>query len=102
MLGSSIRLQVEPKNEGDPYTVGITIKTAIAFEREYKTTLSAAFSDSPSIEHIAWIAWHSTRMSGRVVKPFDQWVENDMEDITLVEEDEDPLVEDTPRMRSLG
>ena len=41
-------------------------------------------------------------MSGRVVKPFDQWVENDIEDITLVEEDEDPLVEDTPRMQSLG
>jgi hypothetical protein len=102
MLGSSIRLQIEPKDSGDPYTVGITIKTAIAFEREYKTTLSAAFNNSPSVEHIAWIAWHSTRMSGRVVKPFDQWVENDIEDITLVEEEIDPLVEGTQPMRSLG
>ena len=102
MLGSSIRLQVEPKNEGDPYTVGITIKTAIAFEREYKTTLGEAFSGAPSIEHIAWIAWHATRMSGRVVKPFDQWVENDIEDITLVEDEPDPLVEGTRPMRSLG
>jgi hypothetical protein len=41
-------------------------------------------------------------MSGRVVKPFDQWVENDIEDITLVEEDEDPLVEDIQPMQSLG
>tara|TARA_R100000808_G_C2059501_1_gene91555 strand:- start:58 stop:366 length:309 start_codon:yes stop_codon:yes gene_type:complete len=102
MLGSSIRLQVEPKNEGDPYTVGITIKTAIAFEREYKTTLGEAFSGAPSIEHIAWIAWQATRQSGRVVKPFDQWVENDIEDITLVEEEPNPLVEDTRPMRSLG
>lgn len=102
MLGSSIRLQVEPNNECDPYTVGITIKTAIAFERQYKTTLGEAFSGAPSVEHIAWIAWHSTRMSGRVVKPFDQWVENDIEDITLVEEEPDPLVEGIQPMRSLG
>jgi hypothetical protein len=36
------------------------------------------------------------------VKPFDQWVENDIEDITLVEDEPDPLVEGTRPMRSLG
>ena len=102
MLGSSIRLQVEPKNEGDPYTGGITIKTAIAFEREYKTTLGEAFSGAPSVEHIAWIAWQATRQSGRVVKLFDEWVTHDIEDITLVEDEPDPLVEGTQPMRSLG
>jgi hypothetical protein len=101
MLGNSIRLQVEPK-EGDPYTVGITIKTAIAFEREYKTTLGEAFLGTISIEHIAWIAWHATRQSGRVVKLFDEWVTHDIEDISTVEEEPDPLVEDTLPMRSLG
>ena len=102
MFGSSIRLQIEPKDSGDPYTVGITIKTAIAFEREYKTTLGEAFTGAPSIEHIAWIAWQATRQSGRVVKLFDEWVTHDVEDITLVEDEPDPLVEDTRPMQSLG
>jgi hypothetical protein len=39
MLGSDIRLQVQPP-EGDAYTVSISLKTAIAFEREFKTTLA--------------------------------------------------------------
>ena len=41
MLGSDIRLRVQPP-EGDAYTVSISLKTAIAFEREFKTTLAGA------------------------------------------------------------
>ena len=67
MLGSNIRLRVEPP-EGDAYEVSISLKTAIGFEREFNRTLAAAFSSDPSIEHICWIAWTATRESGRVVK----------------------------------
>jgi len=101
MLGSNIRLQVEPTN-GDPYAVAISLKTAIAFEREFKTTLAGAFSDNPSIEHICWLAWHCTRESGRVVKPFDDWVTHDIEDITLLEDDPDPLGSNTAPISSVG
>lgn len=94
MLGSSIRLQIEPTN-GDPYTVAISLKTAIAFEREFKTTLAGAFSDNPSIEHICWLSWTATRESGRVVKLFDEWVTHEVKDITLLEDDPDPLVSTT-------
>ena len=90
MLGSDIRLSVEPP-EGDPYTVKVTLRTAIAFEREFKTTLAGAFSENPSIEHLCWIAWTATRESGRVVKLFDDWVA-EIVDIQLEETDPDPLV----------
>ena len=90
MLGSDIRLSVEPP-EGDPYTVKVTLRTAIAFEREFKTTLAGAFSENPSIEHLCWIAWTATRESGRVVKLFDDWVA-EIIDIQLEETDPDPLV----------
>mgnify|MGYP003652045326 FL=1 len=102
MLGSTIRLQIEPREKGDPWTVAISLKTAIAFEREFKTTLAGAFSDNPSIEHICWLAWTATRESGKVVKPFDDWITNDIDDITLVEEDPDPLESSTAPIRSLG
>ena len=100
MLGSDIRLQVQPP-EGDAYTVSISLKTAISFEREFKTTLAGAFSDNPSIEHICWLAWTATRESGRVVKLFDEWG-SEVIDITLLESEKDFLDSDTPHIQSLG
>jgi hypothetical protein len=102
MLGSNIRLQIEPKNESDPYIVAISLKTAIAFERNFKTTLAGAFSADPSIEHIAWLGWTATRESGRVVKLFDDWITHDVEDITLVEDTADPLENSTAPISSVG
>jgi hypothetical protein len=100
MLGSDIRLQVQPP-EGDAYIVSISLKTAIAFEREFKTTLAGAFSTNPSIEHICWLAWTATRESGRVVKLFDEWV-SEVQDITLIEAEADFLDEQAPHIQSLG
>ena len=100
MLGSDIRLQVQPP-EGDAYTVSISLKTAIAFEREFKTTLAGAFSTAPSIEHICWLAWTATRESGRVVKLFDEWV-SEVQDITLVDGEPDFLTSEPQHIQSLG
>jgi len=102
MLGSDIRLQITPANSSDAYTVSISLKTAISFEREFKTTLAGAFSDNPSIEHICWLAWTATRESGRVVKLFDEWVSTEIDDITLLESEKDFLDSDTPHIQSLG
>ena len=100
MLGSDIRLRVQPP-EGDAYTVSISLKTAIAFEREFKTTLAGAFSNDPSIEHICWLSWHATRESGRVVKLFDEWV-SEVQDITLVDGEPDFLTSEPQHIQSLG
>ena len=102
MLGSDIRLQVTPSGESDAYIVSISLKTAIAFEREFKTTLAGAFSNDPSIEHICWLAWTATRESGRVVKLFDEWVSTEIADITLVEAETDFLDGQAPHIQSLG
>ena len=100
MLGSDIRLQVQPP-EGDAYTVSISLKTAIAFEREFKTTLAGAFSNDPSIEHICWLAWTATRESGRVVKLFDEWV-SEVPAIKLVDGEHDVLTSEPQQIQSLG
>lgn len=102
MLGSDIRLQITPSGDSDAYIVSISLKTAIAFEREFKTTLAGAFSNDPSIEHICWLAWTATRESGRVVKLFDEWVSTEIADITLVESDPDFLDGQAPHIQSLG
>jgi len=82
--------------------VSISLKTAISFEREFKTTLAGAFSDNPSIEHICWLAWTATRESGRVVKIFDEWISSEIEDITLLEAEPDFLENEQPHIKSLG
>ena len=102
MLGSDIRLQITPANSSDAYTVSISLKTAIAFEREFKTTLAGAFSNDPSIEHICWLAWTATRESGRVVKLFDEGVSTEIADITLVESEPDFLTSEPQHIQSLG
>ena len=101
MLGSDIRLQITPSGDSDAYTVSISLKTAIAFEREFKTTLAGAFSNDPSIEHICWLAWTATRESGRVVKLFDEWV-SEVQDITLVDGEPDFLTSERQPIQSLG
>ena len=102
MLGSDIRLQITPSGDSDAYTVSISLKTAIAFEREFKTTLAGAFSNDPSIEHICWLAWTATRESGRVVKLFDEWGSTEIADITLVESEPDFLTSEPQPIQSLG
>ena len=82
MFGSDVKFTVIPM-EGEPYTVPLTLKVAIAFEREYKTTISVALAGEPSAEHLAWCAWKSTQNTGRIVKPFEGWLDSEILDITL-------------------
>lgn len=101
MLGTNVRLQIEPC-EGEKYNVKISLKTGIAFEREFKTTVAGAFAEAPSVEHIAWLAWTATRDSGRVVSLFDEWIANDVVDITVHTDEPDPLASSTAPISSVG
>lgn len=55
-------------------TVAVTPKVQVDFERQYKVGIAAAFQD-PKVEYMYWIAWKACHAAGKVVKPFDQWLD---------------------------
>lgn len=60
---------------GAPQTFPVTPRVQVEFEREFKTSMIAAFSDEPRMEHLYWLGWKSMHAAGQVVKPFDGWLE---------------------------
>jgi hypothetical protein len=76
----------------DGTTVDLTVKpvTIVAFERQFGVGLGALQQDG-RMEYVYWLAWDSEKRAGRVVKPFDGWLE-DVADID-VDDEPAPLLE---------
>jgi hypothetical protein len=76
------------KIDGSEETYSILPVTNVAFERQYRMGLGQAAKD-PHSEHTYWIAWDCERRSGRVVKPFDEWLET-VAEVSAKAEDGNP------------
>lgn len=71
-----ITLSVNVKmSDGSGGTYPVTPRVQVDFERRYKTTIIAAFSSDPSIEHLCWLGWAAMKNAGEVVKLFDEWLD---------------------------
>lgn len=79
-----LTLRVTHNGDTNDYTVGP--KSQVAFEREWKIGMPAAFSENQRMEHIYWLAWKAQQSSGVVVKPFDGWLEG-VESVEIVDVD---------------
>lgn len=75
----TMRLTVVTTGGTDTYPV--TPKVQVEFERQYKVGIASAFQD-PKVEYMYWIAWKASHAAGKVVKPFDSWLE-DVIDVQL-------------------
>jgi hypothetical protein len=77
------------KIDGAEATYRVTPRTMVAFEKEYRTSVTKAFSaDDIHVEHLYWLAWDAERIAVGNVKPFMTWLEQ----IEAVE----PVIEDNP------
>lgn len=85
-----IGLRLAITTEGETQTLNITPRTAVAFERHFKTGLAKAFSQEQRLEHLYWLGWETLRSSGTVVKPFDAWLES-VEKVEFVNENIGPF-----------
>jgi hypothetical protein len=47
----------------------------IGFERHFDMPMQV-FSESPRIEHMLWLAWHSLKRRNLTDKDFDAWIED--------------------------
>jgi hypothetical protein len=78
-----IGVSLEVTFQGEVVTVPVTPRAAVNFERHFKLSLTKAIVEQEMMEHIYYLAWECVRLSGRVVKPFDGWLE-DVIQVTFV------------------
>ena len=86
-MAALMRLRVV-QSAGDAYEVAMTPKLIVAVERQFAQPISTLFGESTSYEVLCWTAWKGAQASGRVVKPFDEW----LDDIDAIEAAEEPRV----------
>lgn len=85
-----IGLRLAITTAGETQTLNITPRTAVAFERHFKTGLAKAFGQEQRLEHLYWLAWEALRASGVSVKPFDTWLES-VDKVEFTNEGSGPL-----------
>jgi hypothetical protein len=72
MAVTQMKLTIE-KLDGSVATLSVLPITRVACERQFGTGLGALMKDIHE-EHIYWMAWDAEHRSGKVVKPFDEWL----------------------------
>jgi hypothetical protein len=78
----SLSLRVTHEGESNEYVVGP--KVQVAFEREWKVGMPKALTNEQRMEHLYWLGWKAQQASGKVVKPFDGWLDG-VESVEVVE-----------------
>jgi hypothetical protein len=71
MIGIKLKVTVDDEEIVAP----ITPKCAIEFERHFKMGLPKAFTQEQKMEHLFWLGWACVKATGRVIKPFDSWLD---------------------------
>lgn len=82
-MPAAMKVVVE-RVDGSKDTYPVLPKTQVAFERQFHMGLAALGAD-PRMEYIYWLAWDSEHTAGKVVKPFDAW----LDDIVSVDAEND-------------
>jgi len=86
-----IGLSIEVDWNGESLTLPISPRAAVNFERHFGMALSRAISEDGKFEHLYYLAWECVRLSGRVVKPFDGWLEEVKSAKFVVDDEPAPL-----------
>ena len=60
----------------------VTPKALIEFERHFNIGFTKAIVEEDRTEHKYWLGWKAEHLAGKVVKPFDGWID-DIRNITL-------------------
>lgn len=92
-MANLLKVKVE-RQDGSTDTYSVLPRSRVDFERQWKVPLGF-YVQEPYDERLYWLAWSAEKVSGKVVKPFEGW----LDEIAAVEIEEEapPLVgEPTP------
>jgi hypothetical protein len=78
-----MRVTVE-KADGTEETYVVKPATIVAFERQFAVGLGS-LGESGRMEYVYWLAYDCEKRSGKVVKPFDGWLD-ELVDVSVDEE----------------
>ena len=84
-MNNGLRLRVVMSDPAEGGEFLVSPKVQVLFEREFRTGIGKALSTEQKVEHLYWLAWKAMHAGGRVVKPFDGWLE-DIVDVQIVDE----------------
>lgn len=62
-----------PDGSCDSYLV--TPKVLVEFERHFNMAFKKAIIEEDREEHKFWLGWKAEHLAGKVVKPFDGWID---------------------------
>ena len=54
----------------------VTPKALVEFERHFNVGFTKAIVEDDREEHKYWLAWKAEHLAGKVVKPFDGWMDD--------------------------
>lgn len=92
-MANSLKVTVV-KLDGSAETYPITPKSMVAFERHFACGIGVMSNPSTvRMEHIYWLGWDAEKTNGKVIKPFDDWIDTISE--VLVEEVKSSPLDDT-------
>lgn len=73
-MPATIQMRVD-KTDGSSNIYPVTPLVIVAFEREHKTSMSAAMSDNVRMEHLYWLGWKAEmvakKAAGEITRLFD-------------------------------
>jgi len=85
MAGPMMTLSVE-HDDGESTVYPVLPVTIVAFERQFKRGIGS-MKDDAHMEYVYWLGWDAEKRAGKVVKPFDGWLET----VTSVEIEDDAV-----------
>jgi hypothetical protein len=74
-MAAIMRLRISLAGEA-PYEVNVTPKVIVSAERNFGKPMSQLFGENASFEALCWTAWKATTQAGKVVKPFEEWLDS--------------------------
>ena len=73
-MAALLKVKVEHA-DGETATYPVLPVTIVGFERKFHMGWTAVQNDL-HMEYVYWLGWDAEHKSGRVVKPFDEWLES--------------------------
>lgn len=77
--------QITLASQETPVNVPVTARAVVDWERHHKMGVIKGFGGvDQRTEHALWMAWRCMQLAGHTVKPFDDWIDAEDPEVTII------------------